>query len=392
MNRQESPSAGNRIRIVGYASLFDQAAMAPMLLRISNNLQIELGHVASLVAGYYFFYGVMQIFWGWYSSSHGYVKTMKISLLVSASSTLLCIFATTYSHLLVFRCISGAFLSASVPAAISYIGSTNTVNQTHKQISGLMVATSAGTASSTILSATISWFFGWQYVFLLSAAISYIAYIRIRGLSEKADSKLLSSRLKALKVLLKHRPMQVLLSISFVDGGALIGTLVFIPSSLEHQGVQAIFVGIVTMMYGCTVLVVSILLRRITKHLNLSIYITIGSYAGALASLLMMLSKNLLTSLTACILLGIAAATMHSSIQTWSTEVFPVLRSLAISLFAAFLFLGGSASSQFNGSFVDQSKYTWLFGQSLLLFLIIATFGAGFRRKLERQITLCEVN
>jgi MFS family permease len=106
----------------------------------------------------------------------------------------------------------------------------------------------------------------------------------------------------------------------------------------------------------------------------------------------MMLSKNLLASLTACILLGIASATMHSSIQTWSTEVFPVLRSLAISLFAAFLFLGGSASSQLNGSLVDQSKYTWLFGQSLLLFLIIATFGAGFRRRLERQISLRDVN
>lgn len=149
---------------------------------------------------------------------------MKIILLVSASSILLCFFATTYSQLLILRCISGTFLSASVPAAISYIGSMNKLNQTHKHISGLMVATSAGTASSTIISATISWFFGWQYVFLLSAAISYFACVRIKGLSKKADSKLLSSRLESLKLLLKHRPMQVLLFISFVDGG----------HSLEH--------------------------------------------------------------------------------------------------------------------------------------------------------------
>ncbi len=385
MPKQKYTSAGNRIRFVGYASLFDQGAMAPMLLRISNNLHVPLGQVASLVAGYYFFYGIMQVFWGTFSSTHGYVKTIRISLAVSASSTLLCVFTNNYTSLLILRCISGAFLSASVPAAISYIGSTNKINQTHKEISGLMVATSSGTATSTILSATISWFFGWQYVFLLSAIIGFLACYRVIGLAEKADKKLPNSWFESLRMLFKHRPMQVLLFLSFVDGGALMGTLVFIPSSLEFRGVNATFAGVITMAYGLSVLVVSMMLRRTKLNLNLSGFIIIGSLSGALACLLMVLSKNLAISAIACVFMGIAAATMHSSIQTWSSEVFPALRSLAISLFAAFLFLGSSASSQLNSSRVDHAQYILLFGQSLLLFLTIAIIGATYRRKLEKQ-------
>lgn len=141
----------------------------------------------------------------------------------------------------------------------------------------------------------------------------------------------------------------------------------FIPSSLEHQGVEATFAELVTMMYGCKVLIFSILLRRITKNLKLSVYIAIGSYTGALASLLMMLSKNLLTSLTACILLGIAAATMHSSIQTWSTEVFPVLRSLASSqVFSHF----SVRCIPFLGRFSFQS-IQWLSRGSIEIFMAL---------------------
>lgn len=71
---------GNRVRIIGYASLFDQAAMAPMLLRVFKDLHVHSTQIASVVAGYYVCYGAMQIFWGFYSSTHGYVRNIRIGL------------------------------------------------------------------------------------------------------------------------------------------------------------------------------------------------------------------------------------------------------------------------------------------------------------------------
>jgi MFS family permease len=378
---------GSRVRIVGYASLFDQAAMAPMLLRVSKDLHVHLTQIATVVAGYYFCYGAMQIFWGVYSSSHGYVRTIRIGLFMSATSTFICAVSHNYTILLIFRSISGAFLSAVIPAALSYIGSATKPDATHKQISGLMVATSFGTASSTVLSAAISWYYGWNFVFFLSAFISYVAFYRVKRLAEIINRDASTIWIKSLGKLFTHRPMQVLLFLSFIDGAALLGTLIFVPTFIESHGSSGTTAGAVTMIYGCTVLAVSLTLSKMKKRFALSSYILFGAGLATFACLILMFSASIIMAIIACCLLGTASATMHSSIQTWSTEVYPSRRSLSVSLFAGFLFLGSSFASQFNSTRLGHSQFTSLFGQGALLFLTISIFGGLYRRKLEKRST-----
>lgn len=387
MTKISAREVGVRIRIVGYASLFDQAAMAPMLLSLSNDLHVSLAHVATIVAGYYFSYGIMQVFWGVISSLYGYVKITRLSLFLAATSTIVCSVSENFTTLLIFRSASGAFLSAAIPAAISYIGSASKPRETHKEISGLMVATSFGTASSTVLSASISWFLGWRYVFLLSALISFAAFHRTKSLTEIINRDASTAWLGSLGKLFTNKPMQVLLFLSFVDGMALMGTLVFIPTFIESHGSSATIAGVITMIYGCSVLGVSMVLSRMKRRLALSSHIFCGAGLAALACLMLMLSGSLIAAIIACTFLGTASATMHSSIQTWSTEVYPKRRSLSVALFAAFLFLGSSFASQFNSTRLGHFQYQSLFGQGAILFLVIAIFGGLFRRKLEERST-----
>jgi MFS family permease len=107
---------------------------------------------------------------------------------------------------------------------------------------------------------------------------------------------------------------------------------------------------------------------------------------------MLMFSASIIMAIIACCFLGTASATMHSSIQTWSTEVYPSQRSLSVSLFAGFLFLGSSFASQFNSARLGDSQFTSLFGQGALLFLTISIFGGLYRRNLEKRSTTWEIS
>ena len=50
-------------------------------------------------------------------------------------------------------------------------------------------------------------------------------------------------------------------------------------------------------------------------------------------------------AVVAAVLLGLAWAAMHSSLQTWATEVLPEARATVVSLFAGSLFVGSALAA-----------------------------------------------
>jgi predicted MFS family arabinose efflux permease len=75
---------------------------------------------------------------------------------------------------------------------------------------------------------------------------------------------------------------------------------------------------------------------------------------------------------------------MHSSLQTWATEVLPSARATVVSFFAGSLFVGSSLAAVLGSGFADEGRYAVLFALSAVLAvplgLAASTVRAGWHR------------
>jgi predicted MFS family arabinose efflux permease len=63
----------------------------------------------------------------------------------------------------------------------------------------------------------------------------------------------------------------------------------------------------------------------------------------------------------AALLLGLAWTSMHSSLQTWATEVLPAARATVVSLFAGSLFVGSALAAVLVADLAEAGRYDVVF-------------------------------
>ena len=76
----------------------------------------------------------------------------------------------------------------------------------------------------------------------------------------------------------------------------------------------------------------------------------------------------------AALVVGAAWAGMHSTMQTWATEVVPQARAAMVSLFAGMLFVGSGAATAVLAPLADGRRWSLLFALGAVVAL---GFGAA---------------
>jgi MFS transporter, YNFM family, putative membrane transport protein len=78
------------------------------------------------------------------------------------------------------------------------------------------------------------------------------------------------------------------------------------------------------------------------------------------------------------VLLGAGWAFMHSTLQTWATDMAPDARATAVSLFATMLFSGSALGAAIFGPLVDAGRFQAVFAITLAVgvpLTVAATLG-----------------
>jgi predicted MFS family arabinose efflux permease len=71
---------------------------------------------------------------------------------------------------------------------------------------------------------------------------------------------------------------------------------------------------------------------------------------------------------------------MHSTLQTWATEVVPEARATVISLFAAALFAGSGLATAAAAPLAGEGRFGLLFATAALVAVPLGLFAALARR------------
>ncbi|MPZ96928.1 MAG: MFS transporter, partial [Propionibacteriales bacterium] len=155
--------------------------------------------------------------------------------------------------------------------------------------------------------------------------------------------------------------------------------------TLQSNGFSTSTAGAITAVYGLAVLVFARVVRRLSFRLPPARLIGLGGGCGAFAYSALVVDQQAVGVLVGSTLIGAAWAFMHSTLQTWVTEVVPEARATAVCLFATMLFTGSAVASGLGSGLVLDGRFRLLFVLGLVLMLVLGLAATTSRHQYAKR-------
>ena len=340
-----------------FVSTMDRFAMPPMLIVTAHALGVPLASVVQTASIYFLAYGLMQPVWGIVSDRLGRVRTLRITLAVAALATAGSAAATTVTQLGIARALAGAAFSAAIPASLIYVGDTVPGPRRQTEVTNLMVGVAVGTAIASAGAGALAQAVSWRAAFVVSGICALVLTFLLRRLPEPAVARPAEHPLAPLGRMVRSGPALLVLLLAFVEGAVLLGAITLLPPAVESTGVSAALAGAVTAVYGVAVLVFARTTGTLSRRWPAWRLIGIGALATVAGCALAAVSQQAWVAVGVATLIGLAWAAMHSSLQTWATEVLPSARASVVSGFAGCLFAGSALSAALIAGPAEDGRY-----------------------------------
>jgi predicted MFS family arabinose efflux permease len=379
----ESRGGLRLLQLAAFISSFDRFAVAPMLVTIAAALGASLAETAAIASVYYLLYGGMQPVWGMLSDRLGRVRVIRLTLFGAAFAGVLSAAAPNLGVLISARALAGGMFAAVVPAALVYVGDTVGMEFRQRALADLMAASAVGTALATVLGGLAAYLDAWRLAFAAPALAGVALAVLLTRLPEPKgfSSENREGPLEQIGRVLGRPWAVVVVGIALVEGAVILGCLTFLAPSLESAGFSPAVAGLAVGLYGLAVLGWTRVVKPLTNRLGASALILIGGGMLALGCASAAVDQSLLSVSAAAVLIGGGFAFMHSTLQTWATEVVPEARATVISLFAAALFAGSGIAAMAAAPLAEAGSFGLLFGLAALVATPLGLFAGLARRR-----------
>lgn len=380
MSTGSSGGGLRRLQVTTFVSTLDRFAMPPMLVAIAHDLDASLGDVVHAAGAYFLVYGLSQPLWGMVSDRLGRVRTMRLTLLLAGLLALVSAGAWSPLSLAISRGLAGGFFGAAYPSTLIYVGDTVAASERQRDIARLMVGVAAGTALASVGAGVLADVATWRAAFVITGVASVLLAVwTLRSLPEPAATTRPTSARQAIGTLGRSPVALLVLLFAFVEGAVLLGALTLLPAAVEDDGATAAVAGAVTAVYGIAVYLGSRLVGLLAPTWHPSRLIGLGGLAALAGCVLLAVSQAPPMAVVVAVLLGLAWTTMHSSLQTWATEILPAARATIVSFFAGSLFVGSALAAVVVAGLADAGRYSLIYAAYAALAVPLA-IAAGVGR------------
>ncbi|HWK19253.1 MAG TPA: MFS transporter [Microbacteriaceae bacterium] len=344
-----------------FLSMVDRAALPPMLTAVAGDLGTSIGEVGAALSVYSITYAISQLAWSAVSSRIGTVRVLRIALLLGAAFTFLTACALDPVMLWIGRALSGLAIGAVVPATLVFVGDRFALARRAHVLANLATAVSLGATAAVVVASILGPVGAWRWVFIGTAigelVIAALLW-RIEAGPRPIDRVPL---LRSARRVLTDGWALITFVLVFVEGGLIYGVMSFFPAALQAAGTEAIIAGLVTAVFGLSVIGSSQLVKLVLGRIPPAILLLIGGGAATLAFCLVSIVVSVASVLAASALLGIAWAVAHTQIQNWMTDAVVRDRPVGTALFATSMFAGAALGAAIGSAAAVVGAYTWFF-------------------------------
>jgi predicted MFS family arabinose efflux permease len=378
------PAPIRLLQRAAFVATFDRFAMSPMLVAIAHDLGAPLGAVVQAAGVYFLAYGLSQPLWGSVSDRFGRVATMRVTLLLAGLFSIASAATGTVLLLGIARGLAGGLFGAAYPAALIYLGDTVRAERRQRDVARLMVGTALGTAVASVGAGVVADVLTWRLMFVLTGLAAIVLAVRLGALPEPDREHHGGTFLRPIGYVGRSPVTLFVLLCALAEGAVLLGTITLLPPAMEHAGASTTVAGLVTGVYGLSVLPFAAFVGRFSQRWPPSHLVALGGVAAVGACVVLAWSQEIAAGVTAAILLGLAWTAMHSTLQTWATEVLPGARATVVSFFAGSLFVGSSLAAVIASGLADEGRYGVLFAACAALAVPLGLAAAGVRARWRR--------
>ena len=372
------------LQLSTFTSNCDRFAIAPLLVAISIDLRVPLVAAAAVASGYFLAYGLLQPVWGIVSDRIGRVRVMRVALLGAALSGLVSVFAPNIVVLGVARVIAGACFAAIVPSTLVYVGDMWPAATRQQPVSEILTASALGIALATVGSGLLADLVGWRAVPAVTAAAAAGLWVALARLPEPEREPVIGSPVRSIGRVLRSGWSRLVLVVVLVEGSVVLGVLTYLAPAVQSLGFSAGIAGLVAASFGVGALGSSRLVRALVPRIAPAGMAAIGGTCLVVAWVLPVLVVSVATLAAAGLLVGASWAFLHTTLQTWATDMAPSDRATAVALFAACLFLGSAVGAAAAAPLAEAGRYPILFAASALVAVPVAIVATVGRRRYGR--------
>lgn len=369
------------LRSIGFLSFFDRFGTPPMLLVLAERTELSLAQAVELVAAYALMYAIGQPVWGFLSDRFGRMAVLRTALggvvVAAVASTMF----GAYLPLLIARAFAGLAAGALYPTLLTILGDTRTGIDRARGLSDLQIYSSLGTTIATLAAGTLAAYTDWRVVFALPALGALLLLIRLRTMSIHGQA-----RTGRLDLRPAFRPAALgVYALALLEGAVLVAVLTYFVPALQTAGVGVTLAGILAAGYGIGVIVGARLMRHLVRRFSRTQLMLIGGGVLIVAFVASAFWQAAPTLTATALLVGVANAVLHSSVQGWATDVAPQARATSIAFFATSLFLGSSIATFLTADLAEHGRYDTIFMlglvASIVLTVSVAAGHAAWRRR-----------
>ncbi|MFI7611957.1 MFS transporter [Nonomuraea terrae] len=351
------------LAVASFVSAFDRFAVSPMLVLIAADLGVSLSASVAAASGYYLAYGLTQPLWGVLSDRFGRVRVMRFALYGAALAGAVSALMPALAALVVARVVTGACFGAVIPTSLTYVGDTVRSAVRQRALTDLMAATALGTAVATGLGGVLAGLVDWRVAFTVPAACALVCALALRTLPEPPRHEGAGHGVaRYLGLVLGHRWALLVFALAFTEGAIMLGTMPFLATALQHDGLAAAVAGLAITAYGLGLWAFSRLVKRLSGRWPAPALMLAGGSQLCAGFALVSVHVSVPAVVVTALLLGGGYSFLHSSLQNWATSVVPEARGTTIAFFACALFTGSAIASWAAGPLAEHGRYGLLFG------------------------------
>ena len=372
------------LQLTAVASTCDRFALAPLLVVIGLDLGAPLVAVAGVASAYFLAYGLMQPVWGMVSDRIGRVRVMRLALFGAALAGVGSALAPNLLILQVTRVVAGGCFAALQPTTLVYVGDVWPAPVRQRALADVLAASSFGIALATAGAGVLADLVGWRVVPALTGVGGAALWVALRRLPEPDREPGGGHPLRSVARVLRTRWALVVLAIVAVEGTVVLGVLTYLAPSVQHLGFSAGTAGLAAAGFGLGALGWSRVVRPLVGRVSPARLAAVGGALLVAGWTVPAVAVTLPTVVAAGLLLGGCWAFLHSTLQTWATQVVPAERATMVALFAALLFLGSAAGTALAAPLAGAAEFGTAFRLALLISLPLAVAAAAARHGYAR--------
>lgn len=363
----------------------DRSAIAPLLLGMSREFGTGIATIAAGSSFYFLSYGLSQPIWGRWSDRLGRIRVIQVSLVIGGVADLICLLHLPLEVFFFVRAIAGFGMAAAFPSSLIYLSDAIS-NERERQpiITHLTAGVAVGLVGGTVLGGLFVETIGWRWIFGLIGILSLMLAYAIRVIPNEIPVGNKFSNFETFKLIFKNKWTSVLYFLVLVEGTVLLGAFALTVPAYEQVIKSATISGLVTSIYGFSVLGVSLFVSKVSKSWSAIKLFSIGGASAVIGYVLLAYDVNTLTVAISVIFQGLSWVFFHTTLQAWITSIKSPVKSSVIPLFASFLFFGSALGSTISGVALERYGTFILFSASTVIAIIMWVLGVYWRNKYNK--------